>query len=218
MSIHDPSSVAHHFIMRVRSRRSLSVSFLVLAAALSGLALRLVPGAAVPGIYRRFRHVRGTGAQLAGRPRLRIDYANRLVPSDVRVPGYPAFLALVYLVIGRGERAIVLAQAIVDLGACFLIAWLAALLAPAPHRRRVALVALWLAATCPFVANYAAAPLPEVLATLLTTATLLALIWGLGSLTAASEEREARIEWRPWLGRVYWPGWAHWCDRRLRWS
>jgi hypothetical protein len=105
-----------------------------------------------------------------------------VVPADIRVPGYPAFLALVYLVIGRAQRAIVLAQAFLDLGTCFLVASLAALLhtgQPLWRRRSpVGLAALWLAVSCPLVANYAAVPLTEVLATLFTAAALLAFVSG----------------------------------------
>ena len=165
--------------MRARARRPLSISLLVLAAALAGLALRLFLTLRFPAftddsaLYEELAR-NWLGAHVYG-----LFNANRLVPSDIRVPGYPAFLALVYMVIGRTERAIVLAQAVLDLATCFLVAWLAALLAPVPLRRRVAIAALWLAATCPFVANYAAVPLPEVLATFLTAGTLLTLLWRL---------------------------------------
>lgn len=199
MSIHDPTSVAHHFIMRARSRRPLSISLLVLAAALAGLALRLFLTLRFPAftddsaLYEELAR-NWLGAHVYG-----LFNTNRLVPSDIRVPGYPAFLALVYMVIGRTERAIVLAQAVLDIATCFLVAWFTALLAPVPLRRRVAIAALWLAATCPFVANYAAAPLPEVLATFLTAATLLALVWGFGSIPDRPAEYDSHLDWRPWF-------------------
>jgi len=127
-------------------------------------------------------------------------YANGLVPSDMRVPGYPAFLAIISLLIGRGGVAFALAQAILDLGTCFLVAWLASQLVPAPHRRRIALAALWLAVTCPFVANYAAVVLPEVLATFLTAAALIPLVRG----CVASADLDAgapahRSSWNTWF-------------------
>ena len=102
-----------------------------------------------------------------------------LVPTDLRMPGYPAFLAGVAMVFGRSIRAIVLSQAALDLGTCFLAAALGATLAPVAARRRVAIAALWLAATCPFVANYSAVVLTEVLATFLTTAALVCFAMGL---------------------------------------
>jgi hypothetical protein len=108
----------------------------------------------------------------------------RITPVDIRVPGYPAFLAILYALTGRTGTAarlwVMLAQIVVDLGTCFLAAGLAALLSlmadgrSRPHRAFVA--ALWLAVTCPFTANYTAVPLTEVLATFFTTAALIPLV------------------------------------------
>jgi 4-amino-4-deoxy-L-arabinose transferase-like glycosyltransferase len=98
------------------------------------------------------------------------------VPADLRTPGYPAFLIVVYLLLGRGWQAVMLAQALLDLCTCLLTAALAAALVPEAWRGRVAVPALWLAALCPFVANYCAVPLSEVLATFLTVAALLLLL------------------------------------------
>jgi hypothetical protein len=103
----------------------------------------------------------------------------QLVPTDLRMPGYPAFLAGVALLFGRSNRAIVLSQAVLDLCTCFLTAALAAALAPSAARRRVRISALWLAATCPFLANYSAAVLTEVLTAFLTTAALACFVRGL---------------------------------------
>ena len=101
----------------------------------------------------------------------------RLIPADARVPGYPAFLVMIYALTGRVGAAarlwVMLVQVIVDLGTCLLTAALAAVLAPKEVRRRAALIALWFAATCPFLANYCGVPLTEVLATFFTTAALL---------------------------------------------
>jgi len=99
-----------------------------------------------------------------------MDINGQPTPVDLRMPGYPAFLAMVYALTGRtGEAArlpVMLAQLVVDLATCVVIAALAALLVRlAGHQdktRRVFSVALWLAALCPFVANYVAVPLTEV--------------------------------------------------------
>ena len=96
----------------------------------------------------------------------------QLFPSDARVPGYPAFLAVVYFLAGPGRRAVMLAQAFVDLAACVLAAGIAVRLAAGlsnSNRGRISAAALWLAALCPFTANYTAVPLTEVLATFFTT-------------------------------------------------
>src|SRR5712664_1018538 len=100
----------------------------------------------------------------------------QLVPSDARGPGYPAFLAGIYFLAGTGRKAVMLAQAFIDLATCVLAAGIADRLAagaPAETRSRVAAAALWLTALCPFTANYTAVPLTEVLATFITTLALL---------------------------------------------
>ena len=113
-----------------------------------------------------------------------MDVQGAITPVDLRVPGYPAFLALVYALTGRvGEAArlwVMLAQIVVDLLACLLIARLAKLLvceaADDPRGQRAYLAALWLAALCPFTANYTAVALTEVFATLWTTLTCCTLV------------------------------------------
>src|SRR5271157_2957651 len=138
-----------------------------------------------------------------------MDIAGQLVPVDLRVPGYPAFLALVYALTGRtGERArlaVMLAQVVVDLACCVVIAALAALLVALCSRQaslhRAFLVGLWLAALCPFTANYVAVPLTEVWATFLTAVALLILVM------VAAEVRGEWPEWPPhqWIeGKGYW--------------
>ena len=103
-------------------------------------------------------------------------YSNgQLLPSDARAPGYPAFLAGIYFLAGTGRKAVMLAQAFVDLATCVLAAGVADGLAAGTFdtsRGRVAAAALWLTALCPFTANYAAVPLTEVLATFFTTLAL----------------------------------------------
>ena len=100
----------------------------------------------------------------------------QLLPSDERAPGYPAFLTAIYFLAGPGRKAVMLAQAFLDLATCVLAAGIASRLAadaPEEARTRVAIATLWLTALCPFTANYAAVPLTEVLATFLTTLALL---------------------------------------------
>lgn len=96
----------------------------------------------------------------------------QVVPTDLRTPGYPAFLAGVTLLFRRSIRAILLSQAALDICTCILTAALAAALAPRAARRHVWIIALWLAATCPFLANYTAVVLTEVVVTFLTAAAL----------------------------------------------
>ncbi len=103
----------------------------------------------------------------------------QIFPTDLRTPGYPAFLAGVAILLGRSIRAILLSQAVLDVLTCILTAALAAWLAPAGSRRRAWIIALWLAATCPFLANYSAVVLTEALVTFLGTAALCCFVLGL---------------------------------------
>ena len=81
-------------------------------------------------------------------------------PTLVRLPGYPAFLAVCFAVFGIGNyRAVLYLQAAIDLGTCLLVAGLAGKLCG----RRAGQAALVLAALCPFTAHYAASPLTETL-------------------------------------------------------
>ncbi len=111
-----------------------------------------------------------------------------LAPVDLRMPGYPAFLAILYAFtrkIGPDARfCVTVVQALVDLGGCLLTAGLAKMLAmlrlEAEIGKRVFVVTLWIAALCPFTANYVAAPMTEVFAGFFTAAALvvlLAMIW-----------------------------------------
>jgi hypothetical protein len=101
-----------------------------------------------------------------------MDVAGKITPVDIRVPGYPAFLAIVYALTGRtGESTrlwVMLAQVGLDLITCLVIAGLAALLisgiATRGNTKRVFIAALWLASLCPFTANYTAVPLTEIMA------------------------------------------------------
>ena len=62
-----------------------------------------------------------------------MDVGGQITPVDLRMPGYPIFLAIVYAITGRigrvGAPLVMIAQALVDLVSCVLIAVLAAILA-----------------------------------------------------------------------------------------
>jgi 4-amino-4-deoxy-L-arabinose transferase-like glycosyltransferase len=81
-------------------------------------------------------------------------------PTLIRLPGYPLFLALCFLIFGADRYgAVLLLQAVLDLATCCLLAGLARRL----FGPRAALPALWLGALCPFTAIYVATPLTETL-------------------------------------------------------
>jgi 4-amino-4-deoxy-L-arabinose transferase-like glycosyltransferase len=85
---------------------------------------------------------------------------NRIRPTLIRLPGYPLFLAACFIVFGTANYLAVLwVQVAVDLFSCALLALLAGRL----FGRRASFATLWLAALCPFTANYAAAALTETL-------------------------------------------------------
>jgi hypothetical protein len=129
------------------------------------------------------------------------DTGTELVPTDVRLPGYPLFLSVLYVFFGDSTRAILIAQVLVDLATCILVAMLAASLAPEAARNRVTIAAIWLAATCPFVANYTADAITEVLATFFTTAAVLYLVWAYQKEFAAPEPQGERgAGWLWFLG------------------
>ncbi len=155
-----------------RTTHAVALRWHLILAAGVGLAVRLL-------FVWRFPTVAGDTLVYEALARNWLDYGvygvlagGRLIPADVRVPGYPAFLAGAYILFGRSRLAVMLLQAALDLGTCLVTAGLAARLAEETARRRVSIAAMWLAATCPFVANYAAVPMTEVLATFLTTAGL----------------------------------------------
>jgi hypothetical protein len=112
-----------------------------------------------------------------------MEVFGQTTPVDLRMPGYPVFLAFVYAITGRtGPDArlwVMIAQTVVDLFSCVLVAILAATLLLMVNERnppgRVLAAALWLAALCPFTANYAAVTLTEVFAIFFTAAALLPL-------------------------------------------
>jgi 4-amino-4-deoxy-L-arabinose transferase-like glycosyltransferase len=92
--------------------------------------------------------------------------AKGLMPTLIRLPGYPLFLAACFRVFGVDRYvAVMYVQGLLDLFTCLLVAALARRL----FGQRAGLAALWLSALCPFTAAYVAAPLTEIL-TLFTIA------------------------------------------------
>jgi len=128
----------------------------------------------------------------------------QIIPTDLRTPGYPAYLAGVALLFGRSMRAILLSQAVLDVLTCILTAALAGSLAPAGSRRRVAIIALWLAATCPFLANYSAVALTEVVAAFFATAALWCFSAGLRDAPSQISRALAWRDERGWLNPFAW--------------
>lgn len=90
--------------------------------------------------------------------------------SLIRLPGYPYFLALVFRLFGQDNwHAVMVLQAFVDTGTCFVIAAIARKVID----DRAAKIAFVLAAICPFTANYAGTVLTETLTIFCTAVALL---------------------------------------------
>ena len=86
------------------------------------------------------------------------DVAAVVRPTLIRLPGYPLFLAALFAVFGVAKYgAVILVQVALDLWTCLLLGGVAKRM----FGVRAALAAVWLGAVCPFMANYAAAPLTE---------------------------------------------------------
>lgn len=115
-----------------------------------------------------------------------------LAPTLIRVPGYPLFLASIYVAFGHGnDSAVRTAQALLDTGSCLIVAALAFLWQPAKTRRwRAALFALILIIACPFVTIYTALILTETLTTFLALGLTLA-----ATLALKARSRRAQLLW-----------------------
>jgi hypothetical protein len=85
-----------------------------------------------------------------------------MVPTLIRLPGYPLFLALCFKLFGMENYfSAVCVQVAMDLLSCVLLADFARRAAPDRYKQSAAMATLWLAALCPFTASYAAFPLTE---------------------------------------------------------
>jgi hypothetical protein len=87
------------------------------------------------------------------------------LPTLIRLPGYPLFIAGIYSIFGHGDNtAVRIVQALFDTASCALIALIAFYWEPDERRkRRSSIAALALAAVCPFTTIYVATILTETL-------------------------------------------------------
>lgn len=92
-------------------------------------------------------------------------------PTLIRLPGYPLFIAAIYSILGHGNNtAVRVVQAVLDTITCALIAWV---VFEWSRKRWAAMIALALAAVCPFTAIYVATILTEVATNFLAVAMVL---------------------------------------------
>ncbi len=158
-------------------RRLLLISYLHLAAALCcGLALRLYFITRFPFYAGDTKFYEELAQNWYYHGVYGLFIRGELTPVDLRVPGYPAFLAGVYAMFGHTRMAVMLAQVGIDLVTCTVAALIAARIAPANRKSQAATIALWMAVLCPFTASYTAAILTETLAAFFTTLALFVLV------------------------------------------
>jgi len=140
-----------------------------LGAGLAALALRLWLVLGFPGVVDDSRLYANIAENWLQHGVYGVTNSGVIMPTLSRLPGYPAFLAAVFVIFGiENFRAVLLVQVAFDLGTCFLIADLARRLLS----QRAAQAAFLLAALCPFLANYAATALTETLEIFFTTLAL----------------------------------------------
>jgi hypothetical protein len=95
-------------------------------------------------------------------------------PTLIRLPGYPLFLAVCFRIFGVDHYGAVLyLQVAIDLLSALIVSWTACAIAG----ERAGMWALYLAALCPFTANYVAAPLSETLSIFCIALGCAALVW-----------------------------------------
>lgn len=108
-------------------------------------------------------------------------HAGQIVPSLIRLPGYPLFLGVVFAIFGRDRLdAVLMLQVLIDLGAC----WLLFDCLRTEVSRRAAWAGLFLSVFCLFTAAYAAAGMTECL----SIACVALAIWSLARLLRAARE------------------------------
>lgn len=158
-------------------------------AALAGIALRLIFIFRFPSVTTDSFIYGDIAKNWLRHGIYAVSDGTNLVPTYIRLPGYPAFLAAMFSVFGMEHyRAVLFVQLVVDLGTCLIISDIARrLVSP-----RAARIGFLLAALCPFLANYAAAALTETWEIVFTAAALDFAIVGFTELDAG--------KLKAWLG------------------
>jgi 4-amino-4-deoxy-L-arabinose transferase-like glycosyltransferase len=165
-----------------------------LGTTLAGLALRLFFFFHFPAITDDSRVYGDLAANWLQHGIYGETQAGAIVPTDARLPGYPAFLAAIFLLFGTGNfKAALLAQLALDLLSCVVLADLAR----RALSNRGARSAFLLACLCPFLANYSAAALTETLEIFFT---VLALDWAVAGLNRWQMDSPDGVSWTAWAG------------------
>jgi 4-amino-4-deoxy-L-arabinose transferase-like glycosyltransferase len=165
---------------------------LFLAVAFAGLALRLVFFVYFPMLTDDSRVYADLATHWLQHGIYGQTQLNQIVPTDTRLPGYPAFLAVIFCIFGVGNfKAVFLAQILIDLATCLIISDIG--------RRmisdRAAQIAFVLVALCPFLANYAAAALTETLEIFFTALAIDCAAAALNRMSASGPSNRANNLW-----------------------
>ncbi len=171
--------------MAVSIRRFTASRISVAAAILLGLVFRLWLVATFPYEAGDTPLYEALARNIDAHGTFGLEIGGRLVPVNVRMPGYPALLAATHAAFGPGFQPARVVQAVMDALTCLLAGAVAGLLAARKRRRRAFLAGLWLAALCPFTANYAAAILAETPGAFWSVAAVALLFFGLRRCEAA---------------------------------
>jgi 4-amino-4-deoxy-L-arabinose transferase-like glycosyltransferase len=156
---------------------------------LAGLALRLFLVWRFPAVVDDSRLYADIAKNWLQHGIYGITNSGAIMPTLSRLPGYPAFLALIFAIFGADNfRAVLLIQILFDLATCFLVADMSRRL----FSERAAKAAFLLATLCPFLANYAACALTE---TLEISFTALAMDLTLRALNIGGKATRARMTW-----------------------
>src|SRR4029077_10877735 len=159
MQFSQPRLAANAYSRSVRELLRRNARFF-LVAGLAALSLRLLFVLRFPAVVDDSRLYADIARNWLQHGVYGITDSGQIAPTLSRLPGYPAFLAVIFAIFGSNNfRAVLLIQVLFDLGTCFLVADLARRMLSA----RAAKAAFLLAALCPFLANYAAAVLTETL-------------------------------------------------------
>ncbi|HKD85636.1 MAG TPA: glycosyltransferase family 39 protein [Terriglobales bacterium] len=160
--------------------------------------------------YFKFPHVTGDSLVYGDIAKNWLDYgtfglthSDGVHPTLIRLPGYPGFIAGCFVLLGREHyHAVLLAQIVIDVITCFVIADLTR----RTISERAARFAFLLAALCPFTANYTVAPLAETLSIFFAAVALDAAAAGFSAID------EGGLSWSAWI----WCGIAVACGILLR--
>ena len=192
MHFPDPEITAKRYSRCVRDLVRKNQVFFVVAT-LAALALRLFFVFRYPAVVDDSKLYANIAENWLHHGVYGVTNSGQIMPTLSRLPGYPAFLAMIFAVFGvENFRAVLLIQVVFDLATCFLVADMARRV----FSTRAAKAAYLMAGLCPFLANYAAAALTETLEIFFTA---LAFDFALRGLRIRETPAAMLHRYRPWV-------------------